>query len=60
LKEGAYADITVFDPATVAETATWEKPIQSALGIDATIVNGSIVWRNNQATGNRPGRVLRR
>jgi N-acyl-D-amino-acid deacylase len=60
LKEGAYADITLFDPATVAETATWEKPIQSALGIDSTIVNGAIVWRNNQATGNRSGKVLRR
>ena len=60
LKEGAYADITVFDPATVAETATWEKPIQSARGIEATIVNGAIVWQNNQATGNRSGKVLRR
>jgi len=60
LKDGAYADITLFDPATVAETATWEKPIQSPLGIDATIVNGAIVWRNNQATGNRSGKVLRR
>jgi N-acyl-D-amino-acid deacylase len=60
LKQGAYADITVFDPATVAETATWEKPIQSARGIDATIVNGAVVWRNDGPTGARPGRVLRR
>jgi N-acyl-D-amino-acid deacylase len=60
LKEGAYADITVFDPKTVDETATWEKPIQPARGIDATIVNGAVVWRNGQPTAARPGRVLRR
>ena len=60
LREGAYADITVFDPQTVAETATWEKPIQSARGIDATIVNGAIVWRGGKPTGARPGRVLKR
>ena len=59
LKEGAYADITIFDPVTVAETATWEKPIQSARGIDATIVNGAIVWQHNRPTGNRSGKVLR-
>ena len=60
LKEGAYADIAVFDPATIAETATWEKPIQPASGIAATIVNGLIVWQNNRPTGKRPGKVLRR
>ena len=60
LKVGAYADITVFDPATVAETATWEKPIQAARGIEATIVNGAIVWQDNRSTGARSGRVLRR
>jgi N-acyl-D-amino-acid deacylase len=60
LKEGAYADITVFDPKTVDETATWEKPIQAARGIDATIVNGAVVWRNGRPTGARSGRVLRR
>ena len=60
LKEGAYADITIFDPVTVAETATWEKPIQPARGIDTTIVNGAVVWRNGGPTGARSGRVLRR
>ncbi|HKB81818.1 MAG TPA: D-aminoacylase [Burkholderiales bacterium] len=60
LKDGAYADITVFDPKTVDETATWEKPIQAARGIDATIVNGAVVWRNGKPTGARSGRVLRR
>ncbi|MBC8008368.1 MAG: D-aminoacylase [Prolixibacteraceae bacterium] len=60
LREGAYADITVFDPMTVDETATWEKPIQPARGIDATIVNGAIVWQNGRSTGAKSGRVLRR
>ena len=60
LREGACADITVFDPRTIAETATWEKPIQAARGIDATVVNGAIVWQNNQPTGKRTGKVLRR
>ncbi len=60
LREGAYADITVFDPQTVDETATWETPIQSARGIDATIVNGAVVWRTGRPTGARSGRVLRR
>jgi N-acyl-D-amino-acid deacylase len=60
LKEGAYADITIFDPETVNETATWENPIQTARGIDLTIVNGAVVWRHGSATGARPGRVLRR
>ena len=60
LREGAYADITIFDPQTIAETATWEKPIQAARGIEATIVNGRAVWRDGKPTGNRPGRVLGR
>ena len=60
LREGAYADITVFDSKTVDETATWEKPIQAARGIDATIVNGAVVWRDGRPTGARSGRVLRR
>jgi len=60
LREGAFADITVFDAETIAETATWEKPIQAARGIDATIVNGAIVWRNGKPAGARSGRVLKR
>ena len=60
LKEGAYADITIFDPRTVAEAGTWERPIQTAHGIEATIVNGRTVWKNGAPTSNRPGKVLRR
>ena len=59
LKGGYAADITIFDP-NVDETATFEKPIQQAKGIDTVIVNGKIVWREGKPTGARPGKVLRR
>lgn len=58
LKEGAYADLTLFDANTVAEAATYEAPIANAHGIDTVIVNGAIVWRDGRSTGARSGRVL--
>jgi len=58
LREGAYADITVFDAGTVADAATFANPIQPAKGIDTVVVNGSVVWRGGKPSGNRPGRVL--
>lgn len=60
LRAGAYADITVFDPATIAEGATFEHPITLAAGIDTVLVNGTVVWKNGKASGARPGRVLSR
>ncbi len=60
LAPGAFADITIFDPDTVGEGATFEHPIAPAPGIDAVIVNGAVVWRDGRDTGARPGRVLRR
>src|SRR5215470_9839204 len=57
---GAYADIVVFDPATVIDRATFEAPMTPAAGIDTVIVNGRIVWRDGASTGARPGRALRR
>ncbi len=59
LKTGYFADITVFDPATVIDTASFEKPIQAAAGIAHVFVNGREVWAHGQGTGNRPGRALR-
>jgi N-acyl-D-amino-acid deacylase len=59
LEPGAWADITLFDPATVAEGATYDRPVAPAHGIDAVIVNGEMVWRDGSATGARPGQVLR-
>jgi N-acyl-D-amino-acid deacylase len=60
LSAGAYADLVLFDPATIAEGATFQHPICSAPGVEAVMVNGSLVWRQGQATGARPGRVLSR
>lgn len=58
LREGAFADLTLFDPETVGEAATYERPMVAAHGIDTVIVNGEVVWQNGQGTGARPGRVL--
>jgi N-acyl-D-amino-acid deacylase len=60
LASGAYADITIFDPDTVGEGATFEHPIAPARGIEAVVVNGAMVWHGGKVTGARPGRVLRR
>jgi len=58
LKEGNYADITVFDPATVIDAADFTRSTEPAKGIDTVIVNGTVVWRGGRQTGARPGRVL--
>ena len=60
VRPGFYADICVFDPATVIDTATFEKPISPAKGIDTVLCNGEIVWRDGKPGGGRSGRVLRR
>ena len=57
---GAYADITVFDPATVIDRATFADPATPAAGIDLVLVNGTPVWRDGAATDARPGHALRR
>jgi N-acyl-D-amino-acid deacylase len=57
---GAFADTTVFNPATVIDRASFEAPTTPAAGIRLVIVNGKPVWRDGAATGERPGRVLRR
>ncbi len=59
LKEGWKADITVFDPATVRDEATFENPHQYASGIPYVIVNGSVVIDEGEHTGAKPGRVIR-
>lgn len=60
VRPGYYADVCVFDPATVIDTATFEKPISPARGIDVVVCNGAIVWQDGQPGGGRTGRVLRR
>ena len=58
--EGAHADLVVFDPETVADTATYEDPQRPAAGIEAVLVNGVPVWQAGRGTGARPGQVLAR
>jgi N-acyl-D-aspartate/D-glutamate deacylase len=54
------ADLVVFDPDRVIDTATYRDPHRYPEGIVATVVNGQVVALDGQLTGARPGRVLRR
>ncbi|OZI71172.1 N-acyl-D-amino-acid deacylase family protein [Bordetella genomosp. 12] len=58
LRQGAYADLVLFDPATVADRATWEAPTLPSVGVDGVWVNGQPVFPQPASTG--AGRVLRR
>jgi dihydroorotase/N-acyl-D-amino-acid deacylase len=58
LRVGMKADITVFDPATVRDTATFERPHAYAEGFSFVVVNGQIVYENGAMTSARPGRIL--
>jgi N-acyl-D-aspartate/D-glutamate deacylase len=58
LKEGMFADVVVFDPATVADRATFDKPHQYAVGVKQVFVNGVQVLKDGEHTGAKPGRAL--
>jgi N-acyl-D-amino-acid deacylase len=58
LKEGMFADVVVFDPATIADRATFAEPHQYAVGMKQVFVNGQQVIRNGEHTGATPGRAL--
>ncbi|MEZ5410711.1 MAG: D-aminoacylase [Acidimicrobiales bacterium] len=64
--EGHHADLVLFDPATVADTATYDEPKQAPAGIDVVLVNGAVAYRPGVAPGDpaaggtRAGRFLRR
>jgi N-acyl-D-amino-acid deacylase len=58
IREGMFADIVVFDPATIADRATFEKPHQYAVGMKHVFVNGVQVLRDGEHTGAKPGRAL--
>jgi N-acyl-D-amino-acid deacylase len=60
LQEGYRADVTVFDPATIADRATYDDPHQYAAGVSTVIVNGVFVIDEGEHTGALPGQVLRR
>jgi N-acyl-D-amino-acid deacylase len=58
LRPGMKADVVIFDPAKVADVATYEKPHQYSVGFRDVIVNGKIALRNDALTEERGGRVL--
>ena len=59
LKAGMWADVVIFDPATVTDKATFAEPNQLSAGMDYVLVNGVPVVAAGKATGARPGRILR-
>jgi N-acyl-D-amino-acid deacylase len=58
LKEGMFADVVIFDPATIADRATFAKPHQYAVGMKQVFVNGTQVIKDGEHTGATPGRAL--
>jgi N-acyl-D-aspartate/D-glutamate deacylase len=60
IREGYYADLVLFDPATVRDIATYEDPIRTSIGIGAVWVNGSLSNRDQTPQPNRAGRFLAR
>jgi len=60
LREGYFADVVAFDPATIQDHATFENPMQYATGVSEVFVNGVEVIKAGEHTGAKPGRVVRR
>ncbi|WP_237181026.1 N-acyl-D-amino-acid deacylase family protein [Roseomonas haemaphysalidis] len=60
IREGAYADLVLFDPATVIDNATFEDPIQMSVGIERVWANGVLSFAEGKATGQKPGRLVTR
>ena len=58
LQEGYFADVVVFDPATIGDRATYEKPHQYAVGMRHVFVNGVGVLKDGEHTGAKPGKAL--
>jgi N-acyl-D-amino-acid deacylase len=59
LAVGHFADVVVFDPLTVKDNATFEKPHQYATGVEHVFVNGLQVLKDGEHTGMMPGRVVK-
>jgi len=60
IREGAYADLVLFDPNTVMDNATFEDPIQMSVGIEQVWANGVLTFANGKETGEKPGRLVTR
>jgi N-acyl-D-amino-acid deacylase len=59
IRPGMWADVTVFNPATVIDNSDWNKPHQYATGIEHVLVNGEVVLAEGRHTGARPGQILK-
>ena len=59
LRPGYFADVVVFDPATIRDLATFEQPHQLATGVAHVLVNGQPVIRDGRHTGAKPGRFVK-
>ena len=59
LQKGYYADLAIFDPKTIQDHATFEKPMQYATGMKHVFVNGQQVLKDGEHTGALPGKVVR-
>jgi len=59
LKVGFYADITIFDPVTIIDQATYANPAQLSKGVDYVIVNGQLEFDHGTLAGAKAGRALR-
>ncbi|HEV3037562.1 MAG TPA: D-aminoacylase [Candidatus Angelobacter sp.] len=60
LKEGYFADVTIFDPKTIIDRATYTEPAQLPQGVKYVFVNGQLEFENGRLTGTNAGRALRR
>jgi len=59
IKEGFFADITIFDPDNIIDKATYTQPAQLAEGVKYVIVNGQVAFENGKATGAMAGKALK-
>jgi len=59
LKVGSFADVVIFDPHSINDSATFKEPTKKANGINTVIVNGTIAWANGEGSGSRTGRLLK-
>jgi N-acyl-D-amino-acid deacylase len=57
---GNYADLVVFDPAKIADRATWVAPHQYPVGVEYVIVNGQVVVEHGEHTGRLPGKIIKK
>jgi N-acyl-D-amino-acid deacylase len=59
LREGFFADVTIFDPANIIDKATYESPAQLSEGVKYVFVNGKVEYEDGKLSGSNAGRVLR-